>query len=221
MGYICRILIKPGNIALIVIILLIWSSLSLSGQDKSDKRIIHLFGRTLTDSLHPIPYAHIILKNKNLATASDLHGVFSLVTQENDTILFRALGYKQKEIIVRDTFLVKYPILDMVLTQDTIQLRELVIRPWQGNYERFKQAVLSYQLPITDLDRAYKNLEILDIQSILYNSPPTPTIAFKNTMQMYNDKLYWAGQLPPVNITNPLAWAQFFKALKDGDFKKK
>jgi hypothetical protein len=40
-------------------------------------------------------------------------------------------------------------------------------------------------------------------------------------MKVYNDRLYWAGQLPPVSITNPLAWAQFFKALKNGDFKKK
>jgi len=61
----------------------------------------------------------------------------------------------------------------------------------------------------------------LDLYSLLYDSPATPSIAFKNTMKMYNDNLYWAGQLPPVSITNPLAWAQFFKALKDGDFKRK
>ena len=80
---------------------------------------------------------------------------------------------------------------------------------------------MNYQLPVTDLDRAYKNLAMMDIQSILYNSPPTPNIAFRNTMNGYNNRLYWAGQLPPVNITNPIAWAQFFKALKNGDFKIK
>ncbi|MCK5822242.1 MAG: hypothetical protein KAH17_10150, partial [Bacteroidales bacterium] len=104
---------------------------------------------------------------------------------------------------------------------DTIQLEELIIRPWQGNYERFKMAILSYEPPETDLDRAYRNLAIMDLHSLLYNSPATPSIAFRNTMKMYNDNLYWAGQLPPVNITNPLAWAQFFKALKNGDLKRK
>ncbi|MCD6333366.1 MAG: carboxypeptidase-like regulatory domain-containing protein, partial [Bacteroidales bacterium] len=189
------------------------------GQGKEKQKIVNLFGRTLTDSLQPVPYVHIILKNKNLATASDLQGYFSLPAEVNDTLVFRAIGYKLYSMVVKDTFSVKYPTIKIIMIQDTLQLKELVIRPWQGNYERFKQAVLSYKLPITDLDRAYKNLEMMDIQKILYNSPPTPSIAFKNTMKLYNDRLYWAGQLPPVNITNPIAWAQFFKALKNGDLK--
>ena len=34
-------------------------------------------------------------------------------------------------------------------------------------------------------------------------------------------KYYSAGQLPPQNIFNPMAWAEFIKAWKRGDFKKK
>jgi hypothetical protein len=34
-------------------------------------------------------------------------------------------------------------------------------------------------------------------------------------------KYYSAGQLPPQNIFNPLAWAEFIKAWKRGDFKSK
>jgi hypothetical protein len=107
------------------------------------------------------------------------------------------------------------------MAEDTIQLKEVVIRTWQGNYERFKQAVLSYKLPVTELDRAEKNLSRMELKTLLMNSPPSPTMTFRNTMKVRNDRLYWAGQLPPVSITNPLAWAQFFKALKDGEFKKK
>lgn len=190
-------------------------------QDEGEKKIIHLFGQTLNDSLQPVPYVHIILHNKKLATASDLRGYFSFPAEVSDTLLFRAMGYKYHTFVVRDTFAVKYPSFDIIMETDTIMLRELVIYPWQGNYERFKQAILAYDLPTTDLDRAYRNLAIMDIQSVLYNSPPTPTIAFRNTMKLYNDRLYWAGQLPPVNITNPIAWAQFFKALKNGDLKLK
>jgi len=187
--------------------------------EKSD--IFHLTGRTMTDSLQPVPYVHIILVNKKLATASDLQGAFNFPAEVNDTILFRAVGFKYYTLIVRDTFKMKYPFIPINLEEDTIQLRELVIRPWQGNYERFKQAVLSYKLPVTDLDRAEKNLNMMDLKALLVNMPASPTMAFRNTMKVYNDRLYWAGQLPPVNITNPLAWAQFFKALKNGDFKKK
>ena len=34
-------------------------------------------------------------------------------------------------------------------------------------------------------------------------------------------KAYYAGQAPPQNIFNPFAWAEFIKAWKNGDFKKK
>lgn len=213
------------NILLLLVFLAAVLSLNAQGSDKKkDKekpKVFHLSGNTLTDSLDVIPYVHIILKNKNLATASDIHGYFNFPAEVNDTLLFTAIGYQMHEMVIKDTFNVEYPYLEMYLQADTIQLAELVIRPWQGNYERFKQAILDYEPPETDLDRAYKNLAIMDLNSLLYNSPATPSMAFRNTMKMYNDKLYWAGQLPPVNITNPLAWAQFFKALKDGDFKNK
>jgi hypothetical protein len=190
---------------------------------QSDEKvnIIHLTGRTLSENSEPVPYVHIILVNKKVATASDLQGTFNFPAEVNDTILFRAVGFKYTTLIVKDTFPIKYPYIPIVMQEDTIQLRELVIRPWQGNYERFKQAVLSYKLPITELDRAEKNLNMMDLKALLINTPPTPSMTFRNTMKVYNDRLYWAGQLPPVSITNPLAWAQFFKALKNGDFKKK
>jgi hypothetical protein len=161
------------------------------------------------------------LVNKKLGTASDLQGNFSFPAEVNDSILFRAVGFKYYTLIVRDTFAINYPYIPVTLVEDTVQLKEVVIRTWQGNYERFKQAVLSYQLPVTELDRAEKNLSRMDLKALLLNTPATPTMAFRNTMKVYNDRLYWAGQLPPVSITNPLAWAQFFKALKDGEFKKK
>jgi len=191
------------------------------GQTEEKATIVHLTGKTLTDSNEAVPYVHIILVNKKLASASDLQGNFNFPAEINDTILFRAVGFKYSTLIVRDTFSVKYPYIPVFMHEDTIQLRELVIRPWQGNYERLKQAVLAYKLPVTELDRAVKNLAMMDLKAMLINAPPTPTMAFRNTMKVYNDRLYWAGQLPPVSITNPLAWAQFFKALKNGDFKKK
>ena len=35
------------------------------------------------------------------------------------------------------------------------------------------------------------------------------------------NKAYYSGQLPPMNILNPAAWAEFIRAWKRGDFKKK
>jgi len=204
-----------------LLLLLGMAALPAMAQTEEKVNIIHLTGRTMTDNSEPVPYVHVILVNKKLATASDLQGYFNFPAEINDTVIFRAVGFKYYTLIVRDTFPVRYPYIPVTLQEDTIQLRELVIRPWQGNYERFKQAVLAYKLPVTELDRAEKNLNMMDLKTMLINAPVTPTMAFRNTMKVYNDRLYWAGQLPPVSITNPLAWAQFFKALKNGEFKKK
>ena len=43
------------------------------------------------------------------------------------------------------------------------------------------------------------------------------SLALRNT----SAKTYYYGQTPPQNIFNPLAWAEFIRAWKRGDFKKK
>jgi hypothetical protein len=82
---------------------------------------------------------------------------------------------------------------------------------WQS-YGSFKQAVLNYKLPITDIDRAKKNLDMTILK--LYNLPPTPNMTFRNTMKIYNDRLYWSGQMQPIYITNPIGWYQLLYKLK-------
>jgi hypothetical protein len=38
---------------------------------------------------------------------------------------------------------------------------------------------------------------------------------------MVANKNYWAGQQPPMTIFSPLAWMEFFRAWKRGDFRRK
>jgi hypothetical protein len=40
-------------------------------------------------------------------------------------------------------------------------------------------------------------------------------------MRQRSNKLYYSGQVAPMNIFNPFAWSEFIKAWKRGDFKKK
>ncbi len=220
-----KLIFTPLKLKTLISVLLIFSICNLASkaqEEKKDKnRFFHISGLTLSDSTHSIPYVHIIMKNKNLATASDIRGYYNFPVQATDTLVFSAIGYKMEMMLVSEFYSKEESVLNIILQTDTLQIEELIITPWQGNYERFRKAVMAYVPPTTDMDRALKNLAILDMETLLYNSPATPTTAFRNTMRGYNDKMYWAGQLPPINITNPLAWAQFFKAIKDGDFKRK
>jgi len=48
---------------------------------------------------------------------------------------------------------------------------------------------------------------------------PSGGETFKYSMQEYQQQIYYAGQAPPMNIFNPVAWGQFIQAWKRGDFK--
>jgi len=52
--------------------------------------------------------------------------------------------------------------------------------------------------------------------------PALPEVCYRLFLNenVYN-KMYYAGQNQPVSLFNVVAWAKFFEALKNGDFKKK
>jgi hypothetical protein len=99
-------------------------------------------------------------------------------------------------------------------------LAETVVFPW-NSYEQFKEAFMNLEIPEDDVNRAFNNLALIEDQLQMYGADPDPSLNYKYFMQQTYNQLYYAGQLPPNNLLNPIAWAQFFKALKNGDFKRK
>jgi hypothetical protein len=54
------------------------------------------------------------------------------------------------------------------------------------------------------------------------NRGVSPTANFRDAMAARNNRMMTYGHMyPTYSITNPIAWAQFFQALRDGEFKKK
>jgi GH25 family lysozyme M1 (1,4-beta-N-acetylmuramidase) len=51
-----------------------------------------------------------------------------------------------------------------------------------------------------------------------YNA--SPNMNFREVMQQQYNKLYYEGQYPYYTVFDPMRWADFFKALKSGEFKK-
>ncbi|MBN8703469.1 MAG: carboxypeptidase-like regulatory domain-containing protein [Bacteroidetes bacterium] len=185
------------------------------------KKIIQFSGVVVgEDSLRSIPYASLIVKNTSRGTISDYFGFFSLVAQTLDTIEFSALGYKKMQFIISDTLSSnKYSIIQ-VMQMDTILLKETVVYPWPTK-EQFKQAFLRLDPPDTDYDRAAKNLSLNEMNKLAHYTAMDGSMNYKQAMQNQYAKLYHAGQLPPNNLLNPVAWAKFIDAWRRGDFKKK
>jgi hypothetical protein len=187
---------------------------------QEDEDLVQFSGVVVTsDSLHPLPFSSIIIRNTYRGTISDFYGFFSFVARVNDTIDFSSIGFKKAEFIIPDTLTENRYSLIQVLSRDTIMLREAVIFPWPTK-EQFKQAFLTLEVPDDDLQRARRNLENRRLQEIAQNLPPDGSMAYRAQVQQQYSRLYTVGQLPMNNLLNPIAWAKFIDSWKSGKFKR-
>jgi hypothetical protein len=161
-----------------------------------------------------------MIKNSNRGTVSDYYGFFSFVAKMGDTIEFASIGYKRASFVIPDTLTDQRCSMIQILKPDTILLKEIVIFPWPTK-EQFKEAFLRLHIPDDDLTRAGRNLDPDMIGYLSSTMPMDGNMNFRNQMQEYTTRLYYAGQLPPNNLMNPVAWARFIQMWQNGAFKKK
>ena len=190
-------------------------------EDPEQADLIQFSGVILTtDSLQPIPLAHIIVTNSMRGTVSDFNGYFSFVAKKNDTVEFSSIGFKKAKFIIPDSIQNNRYSMIQVMSTDTIWLTETVIYPWPTK-EEFKEAFLNLEIPDDDIELARKNLNQQQLWAKAQNLPAEGSINFKYLVDQQVEKLYYNGQTQPITILNPFAWAKFIKAWKDGDFKRK
>lgn len=106
------------------------------------------------------------------------------------------------------------------LRQDTTYLPLTVIHSYPSK-EDFEYAFLHWDLPSDQYDIARENTSLERMQSAMRLTPVDGGEGVSHTFRDREKFMQSRGQMPSMNIFNPLAWAQFIKALKDGDFKRK
>jgi len=212
----------------LVVILLFVFSVATSQQDtvalKKDSVMViyvQISGIVVAGSkLEPVPFVTVLEKSSYRGTSSDYYGFFSFVAMPGDTIVFSSIGYKKSTYVIPDTLSNGRYSLIHAMEEDTVKLAQLDVYPWPSR-EQFRDAFLNTDIPNDDLARAQNNLnpETLALKQEAY--PAGGSLNFKWQMQDVHSRLYYAGQAPPNNLLNPIAWSQFIQAWKNGDFKKK
>jgi len=197
------------------------SAFSTANAQKTYEGLVQFSGVVVTgDSLRPIPFVSIVIKNSYRGTISDFNGFFSFVAQMNDSIEFSALGYKKSMYIIPDTLNTDRYSLIKLLSRDTVLLQETVIYPWPTK-DQFKQAFLNLKVPDNDLERAKRNLALSEMRDMMVNMPMDGQMNYKALMLEKQNKMYMAGQGYSISLLNPIAWAKFIEAWQRGDYKKK
>jgi hypothetical protein len=108
---------------------------------------------------------------------------------------------------------------DIVLRNDTINIKDVVILPWK-TYEEFKRAVLAERPVKPEILNMYENLA--SVQNSIMNSTyikVTPEAGYRYAMEQNVSALMTKNQYPINNLLNPFAWAKFINGVKNGLLK--
>ena len=185
-----------------------------------DKRLIQFSGVVVTaDSLNPVSFANILIKNTRRGTITDYYGYFSFVAMQSDTVQFSAIGFKESYYVIPDTITRERYSLIHVMDADTILLEPTIIYPWP-TVEEFKEAFVNLDIPDDDLEIARKNMKRGEMRYRVESFKMDGSLNYKNYIDRETSKLYYIGQTQPISVLNPFAWAAFIKAWKEGKFKK-
>jgi len=204
----------------LLFLFLLLPAVFLSAQVKTPK-VIQFSGYALTaDSLMGVPFAHITILNRGRVATAGPDGFFSFAAVENDTLYFTSVGFRPSVYVIPSGLTTdKYSVIQL-MTKTDIYLRETIIYPW-GDREGFRQAFLDLHLPDDDLERAKKNMERERLAELGEKLERDGKEAGQTYMRNNSANTYYYKQAPSQNIFNPLAWAEFIRAWKNGDFKKK
>ena len=181
--------------------------------------VIQLFGIVMTaDSLRGLPAASVIVTGKGRGTITNSDGVFSIAVLKGDKITFSSIGFKNKTIdIPKNLTDNQYSVIQLLIS-DTAYLPATILRP-RPTREQFERDFVNDVVPDDNYEVARKNTDEASRRLMLATLPMDGREAVNYQLKQRAAKYYYSGQLPPMNIFNPLAWADFIKSWKRGDFK--
>jgi hypothetical protein len=186
-------------------------------------RLVQLSGMVMTDSdgePKPLPFAEISILNTGRGVYSDVKGFFSLAVENGDTLVFNYIGFKPAYFTVPDSLHKDHYTIFQIMTRDTIFLPQTVVYPWPDR-EFFRQEFLAMDISKSMEDIAAANLAQDKIRRLMEITPADGRETSSLYLSQNAQKYYYAGQFKPMQILNPMAWIEFFKAWKRGDFRKK
>lgn len=206
---------------LYILLMLPFISGKARAQEAQDQRIVQINGVTLTaDSLRAVPGATVSVRNQYRGVNSSDRGVFSIVCYKGDTLEFSSIGFRTKVYVVPQHIAGQYFSMIQLMVQDTFYLPETIVRPLPGK-DQFDYAFRHWNIPDDQYEMARRNTDIVTLRALAYTMPRDG----RENQAVYQGGMAQAavyyGQQRPLQLFNPLAWAEFFEAWKRGDYRRK
>jgi len=183
--------------------------------------VVQLYGVVMTaDSLKALQSVSIMVKGQNRGTISNEEGVFSIVVLKGDQVEFTSVGFKPKMIKVPTDLKGNEFSLVQLMVTDTAFLPATIIKQ-RISREQFERDFINTKVPDDDIEIARANNNMATRRLLMSSLPADGREASSQYLRQQSKKLYYSGQIAPMNIFNPFAWSEFIKAWKRGDYKRK
>jgi len=183
--------------------------------------VVQLYGVVMTaDSLVGIPAVSVVIKGQNRGTMTNAQGVFSIVVLKGDEVEFTHVSYKPKTVAIRRNLEGNQFSVIQLMVADTVYLPATIIRP-RPTADQFARDFVNTEVPDDDIEIARQNTSAAKRRILLQTTPGDGGEATQLQFKQMANRATYQGQIPPMNIFNPAAWADFIDAWKRGDFKNK
>lgn len=183
--------------------------------------VVQLYGVVMTaDSLRALPAVSVVVKGQNRGTLTNDRGVFSIVVIKGDQVEFTSVGFKPILVGIPKDLKGNQHSVVQLMVNDTVYLPATIIKP-RVTREQFERDFVNTKVPDDDIAIARSNNNAATRRLLMSSLPADGREASNIYLRQRASKLYYSGQIPPMNVFNPFAWSEFIKAWKRGDFKKK
>jgi len=183
--------------------------------------VVQLYGIVMTaDSLVGVPAVSIMVRGQNRGTITNNQGVFSIVVLKGDVVEFTHVSYKPKLVGIPLNLEGNQYSVVQLMVQDTVYLPATIIKA-RPSPQQFERDFVKLKVPDDDIEVARQNNTAAKRRVLMQSTPGDAGEATSLQFRNIANKATYQGQVPPQNIFNPAAWAEFIKAWKRGDYKRK
>jgi hypothetical protein len=182
----------------------------------STDNIIQIDGVTMTpDSLRAIPDVVVEVKHKNRGTESEYTGVFSIVCNKGDTLVFNCLGFRTKEYAIPKNIQGQIFSMIQLMVQDTFYLPKTIIRPLPSR-EAFTYAFQHWHVPNDKYELARRNTNAYVLRALAYTLPHDGHESQSRLLQQQANAAVYYGQQQPMNLLNPDCLGPVLRGMEAG-----
>ena len=204
-------------IYLFLVFITVFCGISHTANSQSKGNLIQLTGIIVAgEYAHGVPGAFIYAPKTGRGGSTNQIGYFSLPAMGGDTLVVKAIGFKQQYYIVPNV--TEKASVVITITADAQYLPMVEIFPWPTE-QLFKEAFLALELDQTHKDYAAQNLNDMVLRRMLINLKDDGSMNHRYFLNQQYSQRAGAG-VQQFGLLDPFAWKRFIESSKKDGLKQ-